>query len=163
MTIVSPGIYHRDVDDKRTTILPGVWCDPCIAPLVAALNEGGVPTIASCCGHGKWPGAIVLADGRELHIYPEMTDRPPFVVGASQSDSSRHPEDLCEACGRPNIVWWVDSEEWNRATERGSILCPGCFVERWTEATGLTKILWELRIDPRSGDAHPPLLPVQIR
>jgi hypothetical protein len=49
---------------------PGVFCDPCIAPLVKALNEGGIPTVASCCGHGKRPGKIALADGRELFILP---------------------------------------------------------------------------------------------
>lgn len=42
--------------------------DFCIASLVKALNAGGVQTIASCCGHGKRPGNIALADGRELII-----------------------------------------------------------------------------------------------
>lgn len=45
---------------------PSVWCDPCIADLVAALNTGGLRTVASCCGHGRQPGNIALADGREL-------------------------------------------------------------------------------------------------
>jgi hypothetical protein len=47
---------------------PTVYCDPCIAPLVAALNDGGLPTVASCCGHGKSVGSIALRDGRELII-----------------------------------------------------------------------------------------------
>lgn len=42
--------------------------DWCIHQIVAALNAGGVPTAASCCGHGKNDGSIVLADGRELVI-----------------------------------------------------------------------------------------------
>jgi len=43
--------------------------DECIAPLVAALNDGGIETeAASCCGHGKTRGSIVLKDGRELVI-----------------------------------------------------------------------------------------------
>lgn len=50
------------------TVKPGVWCDPCIASLVAALNYGGIETVASCCGHGQRPGNIVLADGRFLTI-----------------------------------------------------------------------------------------------
>jgi hypothetical protein len=62
---------------------PGVWCDPCIAPIVRALNESdllavpsrlnpaGVRTVASCCGHGKRPGRVSLADGRELLIVPD--------------------------------------------------------------------------------------------
>lgn len=53
------------------TVAPGVWCDPCIAPLVKALNEGGIPTVASCCGHGTHLGSIALEDGRWLTILPD--------------------------------------------------------------------------------------------
>lgn len=42
--------------------------DSCIAPIVKALNEGGIDTTASCCGHGKTPGRIDLADGRILVV-----------------------------------------------------------------------------------------------
>jgi len=48
-----------------------VGIDRCIAPIVRALNIAGAATIASCCGHGKRPGNIVLADGRELIIAPD--------------------------------------------------------------------------------------------
>ena len=44
--------------------------DLCVSHLVAALNAGGVETTASCCGHGKMPGSVLLADGRELLILP---------------------------------------------------------------------------------------------
>lgn len=40
--------------------------DSCIAPIVIALNNAGIFTVASCCGHGKLSGNIALADGREL-------------------------------------------------------------------------------------------------
>ena len=42
--------------------------DFCIHQIVAALNAGGVRTIASCCGHGKMKGNIILEDGRVLLI-----------------------------------------------------------------------------------------------
>lgn len=42
--------------------------DPCIAPIVQALNDAGFATRASCCGHGKQPGRITLWDGRELFV-----------------------------------------------------------------------------------------------
>ncbi|HKR59956.1 MAG TPA: hypothetical protein VJS64_09475 [Pyrinomonadaceae bacterium] len=45
--------------------------DLCIAPIVLALNDAGVVTVASCCGHGKQPGNIALADGREIIIVPD--------------------------------------------------------------------------------------------
>jgi hypothetical protein len=42
--------------------------DKCIYPIVKALNQGGISTIASCCGHGKIPGSIILEDNKELII-----------------------------------------------------------------------------------------------
>lgn len=48
-----------------------VFIDRCIADLVEALNKAGYATVASCCGHGKMPGNIALADGRELFICPD--------------------------------------------------------------------------------------------
>ena len=45
--------------------------DHCIHHIVAALNAGNVRTVASCCGHGKMNGNIILEDGRVLIILPE--------------------------------------------------------------------------------------------
>lgn len=45
-----------------------VCIDWCIHHIVAALNAGGVRTVACCCGHGKRPGEITLEDGRVLTI-----------------------------------------------------------------------------------------------
>lgn len=45
--------------------------DRCIAPIVSALVEGGVDTAASCCGHGKGPGNILLHDGRALLVFDD--------------------------------------------------------------------------------------------
>lgn len=42
--------------------------DWCIHKIVAALNAGGVETVACCCGHGEKDGRIDLADGRVLVI-----------------------------------------------------------------------------------------------
>lgn len=64
---------HPNREAAMVVIADGIWCDPCLVPLVKALNEGGVRTVASCCGHGKNAGSIALADGRWLVI----TDEPP--------------------------------------------------------------------------------------
>lgn len=56
-------VTHRKPDGT-----PSVWCDPCIAPLVRALNDGGVPTVASCCGHRRRPGRITLRGGVDLWV-----------------------------------------------------------------------------------------------
>ena len=61
--------------------------DWCIHRIVAALNAGGVETVASCCGHGRKDGNIVLADGRTLVI------KPAPVVTADL--------DKCPGCGGP--------------------------------------------------------------
>ena len=50
--------------------------DYCIHHIIAALNAGGIRTIASCCGHEKMKGNILLEDGRVLIIEqrPESID-----------------------------------------------------------------------------------------
>ena len=45
--------------------------DECIKPIIDALNNGGINTIASCCGHGYRTGRISLKDGRELVIFSD--------------------------------------------------------------------------------------------
>jgi len=62
--------------------------DACIAPVVKALNDAGISTIASCCGHGKAPGNITLVDGREL-----------FVVG--DYNAARNLDAAIAALGEP--------------------------------------------------------------
>lgn len=42
--------------------------DSCIAPIVQALNDAGIYTANSCCGHGEIDGSILLHDGREIVI-----------------------------------------------------------------------------------------------
>ncbi len=57
----------------------------------------------------------------------------------------KHPEDLCDLCGRPNITWFAPSELWNKAIEGTShdILCPVCFVQL-AEDHGITPTAWML-------------------
>lgn len=60
---------HLSYTGQERKTVKGI--DSCIAPIVAALNAAGCTTISSCCGHGKRPGQIALADGRELIIAPD--------------------------------------------------------------------------------------------
>lgn len=48
--------------------------DKCIQGLVKSLNENGMETIASCCGHGRTNGNITLKDGREIIIISNYDD-----------------------------------------------------------------------------------------
>lgn len=54
-----------------------VCVDWCIHQIVAALNAGGVRTVASCCGHGQSPGRIDLEDGRVLRIWNRPNGEQP--------------------------------------------------------------------------------------
>jgi hypothetical protein len=55
-------------EQAMVQVRPGVHCDPCLTGLVRALYENGFPTVASCCGHGKRPASIALADGRWIYV-----------------------------------------------------------------------------------------------
>ena len=65
--------------------------DACIAPVVKALNHGGIYTVASCCGHGKGPGSIILGDGRELFVLPSFTAARHLNAILEHSTLSREP------------------------------------------------------------------------
>lgn len=67
--------YTGEARQKRVGI------DSCIAGIVRALNDGGTPTIQSCCGHGHLPGRITLADGRELVVLPDFDSATEFFRG----------------------------------------------------------------------------------
>ena len=65
----SPGGEKTFENQVSMPINGKVQCiDWCIHRIVAALNAGGVETVASCCGHGKMDGNIILADGRTLVV-----------------------------------------------------------------------------------------------
>lgn len=67
---------HGTVRMVEQSRLPGkeyrhddpIELDECIADIVLALNEGGVPTTSSCCGHGTAPGHISLRGDRHLLV-----------------------------------------------------------------------------------------------
>lgn len=61
-----------EIVERDSSGRPTVWCDPCLYSLIKALNIYGIRTVASCCGHGRRPGNIVLEDGRELIIAPNF-------------------------------------------------------------------------------------------
>jgi len=47
--------------------------DKCIAPIVKVLEDNNIRMLASCCGHGKADGHILLLDMTELTIPIELT------------------------------------------------------------------------------------------
>ena len=64
----SLGSYKCTVPMPIKGRLQGI--DFCIADIVAALNAANITTEASCCGHGRMAGDIMLTDGREILVVP---------------------------------------------------------------------------------------------
>lgn len=78
---------HRNADGT-----PSVWCDPCIEPLIRALNDGGLATVASCCGHGSNPGWVMLGlHGPTLVLLPEDPTRSVAEVLAALMPEATEP------------------------------------------------------------------------
>ena len=68
------------INKQQTVIIGGKQrnIDDCLVPIVTALNNGGVPTVACCCGHGNRWGNVILADGRELIMAPDFESARAF-------------------------------------------------------------------------------------
>src|SRR3990172_5444516 len=95
--------------------------DSCIAPIIRALNDGGVMTVACCCGHEKRPGSVVLADGREFIIAPDYETAR--IVEAAFPPIHPFGDGSCEDCGCPygNKDWLdviVSDKQWSLITGR---------------------------------------------
>lgn len=78
-------LAHLAHDRQQRQALKGV--DACIVDVVRALNDGGVVTTSSCCGHGRSDGSILLADGREIVLRSHGGNRSlstPLVVGGNR-------------------------------------------------------------------------------
>lgn len=62
--------------------------------------------------------------------------------------NTEHPEDVCQDCSGPNVVWFAPNDLWNLVFPRGPdrapdlILCPTCFIRR-AEAKGCSKV-WKV-------------------
>jgi hypothetical protein len=86
----------------------------------------------------------------------ERRPSAPVQIGpgifVAPSEVARHPEDSCQECGRPNVVWFAPNEIWNATDTGHDILCPVCFIKR-AEAAGFNKSAW--RIAPEFSDAPP--------
>ncbi|MBA7670179.1 hypothetical protein ES703_78323 [subsurface metagenome] len=75
----------EDLSTDGTSKVKYVLIDKCIAPLVEALQRGGIDMRGSCCGHGQGAGTIHLQDGRVLVIMDyEKFDKCQDVIHALQ-------------------------------------------------------------------------------
>jgi hypothetical protein len=75
--LTAAGVLACSIDEDQVPVSVRVgtnaWrvieVDKCIAPIIDALQKGGIKTITSCCGHGT-NGYIVLED-RILTLSPQ--------------------------------------------------------------------------------------------
>lgn len=69
----------------------------------------------------------------------------------AEIEARAHPEDFCQRCKRPNVVWFAPNHLWNkvvRANNQPGILCPICFVEL-AEAIGIHEV-WKVAPNEKS-------------
>lgn len=85
---------HPNREAAMTMLSDTVWCDPCLVPLVKALNDGGVTTVASCCGHGRRLGTVTLSDGRWLVLVPDEETLNRLAVSPVAIAGAEWPEQL---------------------------------------------------------------------
>ena len=98
--VIVPADQSHTGQDRPTT----KPIDACIAPLVEALNEAGIRTDGSCCGHGKADGWIALHDGRKLTI--SVNDRRNCVPGGEGDKAEPSAPKAEEA-----VAWLVEMSE----------------------------------------------------
>lgn len=57
---------------------PVSYIDPCIRNLIERLNQHGIKTVSSCCGHGVYPMTIICVENMMGHdcYFDLMTDLP---------------------------------------------------------------------------------------
>lgn len=95
---------HSHTGEARVAVKP---IDRCIAPLVEALSTAGLTMLGSCCGHGKGPGNVLLADGRRLVI-----ERGPPLNSPVLCPFCHEPVDPCGDNTR--VLFSVDFDCWKR-------------------------------------------------
>lgn len=126
MVVIDPGTPERNGRD-------GIWCDPCLVPLIKALNDGSIRTVASCCGHGQHVGWVMLADGRDLVIAPSHdVGRTLVAAPAPEIPADAAPvEDLAAqiahklTCTRCRMGWYcggVSEDDYEHAERIGALL-----------------------------------------
>jgi hypothetical protein len=86
-SVVLPVVVPADLSHTGEARVAAKPVDACIAPIVAALNAAAVPTVGSCCGHGRTLPTIPLADGRVVVIFD---DRDAAIAAANPNGTDIH-------------------------------------------------------------------------
>lgn len=90
------------------------------------------------------PGSVSReqAGTQKVELFTPQPREPNEQRSAIRDQKSEpHPEDICQQCGGPNVVWFTRNELWNTIVPNGGILCPVCFIQR-AVAAGYTNDAW---------------------
>lgn len=84
-------------------------------------------------------------DRRQIELYKKA-----ILETQGRSETSGHPEEICDDCNGPNVVWYAPSPLWNEVCRPAGyltdpMLCPRCFILR-AEKTGL-KGVWKIELE----------------
>lgn len=78
--------------------------------------------------------------GREWTELHALVDAAHAALSATPAEHRSHPEDYCQRCGGPNVVWFAPNELWNQVMGSGDgIVCPVCFVKA-AERVGISAV-----------------------
>ncbi len=115
---------------------------PSLAALAAlAIKIGAHISIQAIDGDGEIAGEVCL--------FGDDIGALKAILEALQTPSAPHPEDICQRCSGPNVVWFADNDVWNAVIgSPNGIICPICFV-REAEAKGFQRA-WHLTQRPPS-------------
>ena len=92
------------------------------------------------------------AKERVIEVLRDLLAAAPQPVEKAQEFA--HPEDTCQRCGGPNIVWFADSALWNAYASDADILCPICFAKA-AESKGFVPPAWV--ISPEQAERQEPI------
>ena len=127
--------------------------DRCLESLVKALNSGGIEihTVASCCGHGKRPGYVRLADGRELIIAPDK-DTAMDIMYVFDHEQPISIADIRECCPQRALAYCLTHESSTKAVIR----CYKCHTTHFGPLhVDIIKPVWEhIQANLNAGGAH---------
>jgi len=84
---------------KRKVIIEGeeVMIDACLAPLIQTLNDFGLRTIASCCGHGRTEYSYIRIDPRNVGMLP-LEDTFTVHLKLRYRGARKHNDDDRDKC-----------------------------------------------------------------
>lgn len=138
--------YYREPSEQPKYFL----CDACVGtgmnPKMSTTQSADSPYCPYCDGLGWVPESNYKSpNGEPSEQHPEgvcpKCGKPNdagldkcLLCGFSFVADEQHPEDTCQKCGGPNVLWYAESELFNKVNgSPNGIICPKCFIKMASE------------------------------